>query len=575
VNSFKTPIMKVTGLLALALLLAFGCAETPKDPDANRVPDTFITSYGINMAPDSSTYYNVTVYWRGSDFDGEPATYRYWVGTGDSTEISETRATVALSFPDISTTYDFYVQTKDNVNGWDPTPANVTIDMTDVRDVTDPTFLPNTLGLTIPPDGASTSQAIPFAISGTDVDGIVPAFEWAVDDPTSWTEVAPDVITVTSSIVEILLGPSDLSLGAHTIYFRALDNMGNVDPSPLTVSLICEAGYAPELSVSISDGQSFIVPFTDPSLPDFTISFVGTVDFYYGKVDSFVVSTSEGQNLNTTENEINLGDLGSGAYWVDVTVYDAAGSSTSSGHINFTIVELPAGDGLLCINGVDWPTYGGEASNLWSTGVPWGNRTHYKTWDLFDTSPIYSGTDFGDSLLGKGSAPPTWMIDTTFFDAVVWVWNYFSGDNAYWLNSDMQTAIMAYLESGGNVWIGGRYGGWIFDDPTATELYDYCQISGYTEGMNPTSGVAVHDSVSDMSRNGSHSLTHVVTTSHANAVQLYETDTADPGLGWVVLPNGAGGGGAVCYIGGRVYRWTNADLKANMDVILRYFFGIN
>ena len=573
-NSFKTPILKVMGLLALALLLASGCADTPEDPDANRVPDTFISSYSINTSPDSSTFYDVTVFWRGSDMDGEPVAYRYWVDAGDSMVTTNSSATVSLSFPDVSTNYTFYVQSRDNMNGWDPTAANTVIDITEVRDVTDPAFLPNTSGLTVPPNGASTSRGVPFAISGSDVDGIVTSFDWAVDDPTTWTAVTPDVITVGSSIAEITLGPAALSLGTHTIYFRSVDNMGNYDPSPLTVSIICEAGFAPELTVSIASGQSFIVPFTDPVLPDFTVGFSGTVDFYYGQVDSFVVTTSEGQSLNTTENEINLGDLGSGDYWVDVTVYDAAGNSTASGQIDFSIVELPAGDGILCINGIDWGTYGGEANNFWDSGVPWGNRTNFNTWDLFDTSPIYSGTDFGDSLLGKGSAPPTWMIDTTFFDAIVWAWNYFSGDQAYWYDSDMQAAIMAYLQSGGNLFIGGRYGGWIFDDPTTTELYDYCQISGYTEGQDPLSGVAVHDSVSDMTRNASHSLTHVVTSSHANAVQLYETNAGGAGLGWVVLPNGAGGGGAVCYIGGRIYRWTNADLKANLDVVLRYFFGI-
>ena len=172
---FKTPILKVTGLLALAILLAASCAKTPQDPDSNIFPNTFITSYSINITPDSSTYYGVTVYWRGSDADGEPAAYHYWVADTSGTVlkdtlITESHATMSLSFPDPAITYDFYVATRDNNNGMDPTPALVTIDMTDDRDITDPTFLPNTTATSVPPDGASTSRGVPFVVTGTDVD---------------------------------------------------------------------------------------------------------------------------------------------------------------------------------------------------------------------------------------------------------------------------------------------------------------------------------------------------------------------------------------------------------------------
>lgn len=560
----------MTGLLALALLLAFGCADTPKDPDANRAPDTFISSYSINTAPDSSTYYGVTVYWRGSDIDGETDLYRYWVGTGDTTTTTETRATVALSFPSSTTTYSFYAQARDNINGWDPTPAMVTIDMNDVRDITNPTFMPNTEASTVPPNGASTSRAVPFAISGTDVDGIVTTFEWAVDDPTTWTQVTPDVITVSSSIGEILLTPTDLSLGAHTVYFRAIDNMGNADPSPLTVSIICEAGYAPELSLSILDGQSFIVPFTDPILPDFTVGFTGTVDFYYGRIDSFVVTTSEGQSLVTTDTEVNLGDLGSGSYWVDVSVYDAAGASSASGHVNFSIVELAAGDGVLCVNGVDWATYGSQIIDLWDTGSPWGNRTHYKCWDLFDSTPTGSVPDMADSLLGYGSIP-AWMFDTTFFDAISWIGNEYAGDIAFW--EERETEIMDYLNMGGNLLLPVRFGlDWFFAD-----------LEAYT-GIDPDSWVAPAADIltardvrlTNITSVQNQANWYVCNVNNPDNVWIYEAATAAPGMqaGFVTLPNGEGGGGAFCYIAGRPYRWNQTDLKANIDVVLNTFFGI-
>lgn len=584
----------MTGLLALALLLAFGCADTPEDPDSNLVPDTFISSYSINTVPDSpadttwwqdgvphdtlttapdsvifrTSLYMVTVYWRGSDMDGEPAGYRYWVDNGDPVEISDTEVSVLLSFPNTTTTYTFYVQSKDNSNEWDETPASKVLDITEIRDVTDPAFLPNTIGVTVPPNGASTSRGVPFAIGGTDVDGIVTTFEWAVDNTDTWTSVTPDVITSSSSAAEITLGPSDLALGVHIIYFRATDNMGNVDPSPVSVAIICEAGYAPELALSVSDGQIFIVPYTAPTIEGFTVNVTATVDFYYGQVDSFVVSTSEGASFTTTETEILLGDLSSGDYWVDITAWDAAENSTATGQVNFTISELGPDNGILCVNGIDWGTYGAEAVDVWEAGVAWGNRTHFKTWDLFDTSPIYSGSDFGDSLLGMG-ALPAWMLDTDFFEAISWFGNSYTGDELLWL--DVDADLIAYLEMGGNILLPTRYGENFFFDDLAT----YAHVSSWTNGVTIYDLVAQHDSLTDITSAGASYADIPTTDGDASVTVLYE-ESSYPGehAGFIVMPNDAGGGGAFCFIAGRNYRLDATELKANIDVILRYFFGV-
>ena len=65
-------------------------------------------------------------------------------------------------------------------------------------------------------------------------------------------------------------------------------------------------------------------------------------------------------------------------------------------------------------------------------------------------------------------------------------------------------------------------------------------------------------------------------TNNPDNLWIYEATTAAPGLhaGFITLPNGDGGGGAVCYIAGRNYRWDNPSLKANVDVILNTYFGI-
>jgi len=568
VNSFKTPILKVTVLLALAFLLALGCADKPKDPNANIEPNTFISSYNIDITPDSATFYWTTVYWRGSDADGEPVVYCFWLDPAVKDTTNETSARVRLQYDEANPSHTFYVICRDNLNGWDATPAAVELTLNDVRHGDQ--FNPQTEAITVPPDGAATSQAVSFTVSSLSLGGIITRFEYAVDDPTTWTAKTPDIISGNTATAAILLGPAELSLGTHVVYIRGVDNMGNVDQSPVTVSIDCLDTFTPELVVSVADGQSYIVPFTDPTIPNFTVTFVATVDFYYGVVDSFVVMTSRMDTLRTMTPELNLGDLAADSYWVQVSVYDHAGNSTVSDTVHFSIVELPAGDGVLCVNGVDWLTYGAQNIAQWSIGTPWGNRTHYKTWDLFDTTPVDDVPLMADSLLGIGSIP-AWMFDTTFFNAIVWMGNEYGGDEVYW--NERQTEIMAYLAMGGNIILPTRYARDFF----FTDLATYCGIidADWIPGASPTALTAQVDSLTAISSIGSHSLSDIPMTDNPNNVWIYEADVA-PGAhdGFITLPNGPGGGGGFCFIAGRNYRWNHDELKANFDVILRYYFGI-
>ena len=571
-NSFKKSILGVTGFLALAFLLVFGCADTPEDPAPNVEPDTFISSYNIDITPDSASFYYATVYWRGSDFDGETQEYIYWVDSDAPDTTLESSVRFRAEFSEATPTHTFSVKSRDNMNTWDQTPATVVLSMDDVRHGDQ--FNPQTVAVSVPANGSETSQAVNFAISASDLDGFITEFEYAIDDPTAWTSVPPDFTTGNGGTVEILLSPADsteLAVGTHTLYFRGVDNMGHVDESPVSVSINCLDTFAPELSVSISDGQSYIVPFTDPTLVDFTVGFSATVDFYYGIVDSFVVITSFGDTLSTTETSLILGDLSAGAYWIDVTVYDAAGASTPSGPVNFIIVELPAGDGVLCVNGVDWGTYGSQIIDLWDGGSPWGNRTNYKCWDLFDTTPVGSVPDMADSLLGYGSIP-SWMFDTTFFDAITWIGNNYSGDLAYW--EDSEADIMAYLEMGGNIILPVRFG----------DLFFFDDLAAYT-GIVADSWVAPGADIltaqdvrlTDLNVVQGQANWLMPDTDNPDNVWIYEASTVAPGkhAGFITLPNGEAGGGGFCYIAGRSYRWNQTDLKANIDVILNTFFGIN
>jgi len=577
----------IFGLVVFSLLLAVNCAKDGTAPEANIPPNTNVGPFSINNTPEEgTTLYAVNINWGGSDMDGAIYWYEWKIiaDTGDSlflydyetdesgdtvsidtTNISVWQITQAvgvsliLDFPTWEYSYTFEVRAQDNDREYDPTPISSSISLARAGENSPP----QTTLINPPPNGSATGQGIYFSISGDDDNGTVEYFQYRVDDG-DWTDV-PAVDNAATFIIR------DLEVGARIIYFRAVDNYGAIDPTLESVSIIVDDTFAPEIVLDVVNNQSFIVPFTEPILTELVVSFEATIDFYYSAIDSFRIVTSAGEDSVTTDITYTFENLASGAYWIDVTAYDIGGNSTSTGHINFNVVELAGSDGVLCVNGDDWATYS-EAADLWENGVPWGAREHFKCWDLMGDAT--AGDDFADSLLGSGSIP-TWMIDTTFFDAISWMWNSYAGDDAFWWDADMQTAIMAYLDMGGNVLIAGRFAQLIFEgDESTADFAAYCGYDSATVGVNPDSAVAVDDSVSNMTRNGSHSLSDLVHITHDHATQLFEMPDGTPGLGWVVTPNEAGGGGAVCFIGGRNYRWTNADLKGNIDVVLRYFFGI-
>jgi len=577
--------IKVLSLVVFSLLLAVNCAEKGTAPEANIPPNTFITNFQIDVTPSLGTDYNTRVYWKGNDEDGAVFWY-YWriigdaqdsqfvyvesseePGVVDTVNLSTWQVTPSLSaeltldFPTFDKKYIFEVMAQDDDRADDPTPAIDTIGVSRIRDFN---YLPSTTIVTGPPNGAVTGQGIFFEIKGTDIDGAVDTIAYMLDTDTEWTYAATDI---TTGILAFAL--RDIPLGARTITFTAFDNFRACDPTPASVSVVVVDSFEPELAISVMPDQAFIVPFTDPIIAELPITITGTVDFYYSAIDSFVIISSAGDTINTSDPSYTFENLGSGNYWVNVTAYDIGGGITSTGDVNFSIAELPAGDGLLCVNGVDWGTYG-QAAVMWDDGVPWGNREHFKCWDLFDTTPFGAVPDFADSLLGAGSIPE-WMFDTTFFDAISWFGNNYSGDIAFW--DERHDAIMAYLEMGGNLLLPTRYGSTFFFDDLAT-------YAGIVAGSWVSPGadvlVAKVGILDNILEETGQSLWEIPMTNNSDNVWIYEAANVAAGLhaGFVTLPNGEGGGGAFCYIAGRSYRWDNPSLKAAVDVIMETYFGI-
>jgi hypothetical protein len=576
--------IKILGLVVFSLLLAVNCAKEGTAPEENIPPNTSIGPFSINNTPVEGTLYTTNLNWGGSDIDGAIYWYEWRIiaDTGDSlylydyhtdengdtvsvdtTNISNWQVgqsvslSLVLDFPTWEYSYTFEVRAQDNDHAFDPTPVSLSISQANAGENTPP----QTTIITGPPNGAATGPGIYFSIGGSDDNGSVVSIQYRVDDG-DWVTLA-----AASNIANFII--RDLDVGARTIYFRSVDNYGAVDPTLVSVSVVVYDTFAPEIALNILDGQSFIVPFTSPEMEELAISFTATVDFYYGAIDSYIVVTSEGDDINTTESQFVFQNVGAGNYWIDVTAYDAGGGSTATGHINFSVVELPAGDGILCINGCDWSSYP-QAVVMWDDGVPWGNREHFKCWDLFDTTPFGDVPDFTDSLLGTGSIPE-WMFDTTFFDAISWFANAYSGDDAYW--DERHDAIMSYLEMGGNILLPTRYGSIFFFDELATYTGIVADSWVSPGGDSLVAKVGI---LGNILVESAQSLWEIPLTDNPDNVWIYEAVNVAPDMqaGFVTLPNGNGGGGAFCYIAGRSYRWDNPSLKAAVDVIMETYFGI-
>ena len=171
--------LRLIGLVILSLLLAVNCAEKGTDPDANIPPDTFISGFQIELAPDSASYYTAKINWRGSDIDGAVYWYRWCIIDGtdsmytysvdyddagdsigiDTTNISTWQITsdlnveLLLNFPPFDKAYTFRVKAQDNDREEDASPAVGNIAVSRIRDFN---YTPDTRISTGPPYGALT-----------------------------------------------------------------------------------------------------------------------------------------------------------------------------------------------------------------------------------------------------------------------------------------------------------------------------------------------------------------------------------------------------------------------------------
>jgi hypothetical protein len=574
VNQYKNPILLVMGLLALALFMVSGCSDSPEDPKPNMEPNTIITSYYINSVPDSASFFTVTVYWHASDPDGQAEKYRYWIGAADAddalkTETFETSYSTRLEFANVSDEYSFNVEARDNRGVWDSNPATVQLRFQEARRGT--TFNPNTVGSTIPPNGALTSRGVHIVVLGTDDDGFVPTMQWAVDDPSVWTNVVPQTILDRQSTLELDLLPATISTtGPHVIYVRSIDNYGNIDESPLAISIVAVDTLRPDLYVTSGaiPGAFYFLPQGGTTV-DLTSSWNGDASWYYSTLQyRFAVDDSTEWSAWQTETSATSTGLAAGAHTFYVQAMDLGGN-TSVYATSFGIGQLVGDRGILVVNGIDWGTYTPQPENMYAANGPFGTHA-IDFWDMFDGQSSYYPANIASQFIGSGLIPG----DTLgHYSSMVLCVNAFGGDEE--LFNSMRPLIMSYLNGGGNILLAGRFGAnFIKEELLTYGLSDGNTLEFNNIGVNPSSGglAAAVDGLVNIPGTGSWSLSDLLAPPTDPAVTvLFNTPSYSTSVGGIIIePEGKG---KFVFIAGRVYRFNFTAMATDFDYILTHYFG--
>jgi aminopeptidase N len=224
--------------------------------------------------------------------------------------------------------------------------------------------------------------------------------------------------------------------------------------------------------------------------------------------------------------------------------------------------------GVLLVNGIDWSSYGSEMQAACQAHAFWGNLP-ISFWDCFP-EPAGGYPSTLPAPLGHGRVPASLLGQ---FQTVIWLGNNYNGDLTSWLD----TSILPYLQAGGNVLLMSRMGDSFLDTP----MRDYLGISISTVGTIYDC-ITVHPPLTTIGRIGSQTYCAVFNAllTQPSSTLLYIADTGynpNPGIGVWRHPVGGGwanpAGGHFAFLSGRPYRWTYADLSANVERIVLELFG--
>jgi hypothetical protein len=479
-----------------------------------------------------------------------------------------------MLFSTATPSHTFFVQSRDNRNIWDPTPATISIDIADIRNINK--FPPNTIPVTVPAAGTSTSRGVHFIINGSDLDGSVTGFQRAIDDTSAWVNVPASEILVQARVttLELDLTPEDLTLGSHIVYVRAMDNFGNVDDSPLSISFVAVDYLRPDLSVvSGAIPNAFYFLPQGGTTTDVNTTWAGDATWYYSTLQyHYAVDDSATWSNWISESSVTLTALGPGAHKFFLEAMDQAGNMTTY-ITDFGVGQLLGDRGILLVNGIDWTQYAAQARAMYAANGPFGTQSiHF--WDFFPDAESYYPDNIAPLFVGSGAIPGDSL---GHYSSVVMIMNEYSNSGPSDLDvfNSMFPLIMSYLNGGGNILLATRFGA----DFVKGDLRSYGLTADNTVafndiGVNPSASglVAAVTGLVDIGSIGSWSLTDLPSTTSDPSLTVLFTAPDYPGTmgGYIVEPQGKG---KFAFIGGRPYRYVYTAMATDFDYILSHYFG--
>lgn len=230
------------------------------------------------------------------------------------------------------------------------------------------------------------------------------------------------------------------------------------------------------------------------------------------------------------------------------------------------VVTNPTFDhGILLVNGVDWTSYETALTSAYMDGAFQGGY-NVSFWDVFD-APAGGYPANLPAPLGHGAVP----VDTLKqFSSLIWVGDAVSGDLQRW----QETAILPYLEAGGNVLLMSR----MTASYLGSDLTTYAGVTWADKGVTFQGCSAVDSGLVDMPITGDQNWNDDFDTTVApDADLLFIDPDRNRGIGVHRQQPGGGtdraSGAHFAVIAGRPYRWDHTALATNVGTILDHYFG--
>jgi hypothetical protein len=155
------------------------------------------------------------------------------------------------------------------------------------------------------------------------------------------------------------------------------------------------------------------------------------------------------------------------------------------------------------------------------------------------------------------------------YRTMVMLLNNFNGDLATF--DGMRPLIMSYLNAGGNILMGARFGESFIG--TSGDLFNYTHITFNQVGITSMAGlVAAVPGLVDQHATGGQSFTDLPAIPTLPEITTLFTVAAFPNSvgGLIVQPATGGKFALIC---GRAYRFNNTAMAANYDYILQHYMG--